>query len=61
MRGTGKTSGSLFSYVDLLRMLARGKPRMLVAIAAVDRVALQILAMSTTKSDYREPAKVAEA
>ena len=45
----------------LSRMLARRKPRMLVAIALANQMARQIWAMMTTKSDYRDPAQVADA
>jgi len=45
----------------LSRMLARRKPRMLVAIALANRMARQIWAMLTTMTDYRDPAQVAEA
>lgn len=45
----------------LSRMMARRKPRMLVAIALANRMARQIWAMLTTNSDYRDPAQVAEA
>jgi transposase len=44
----------------LSRMLARRKPRMLVAIALANRMARQIWAMLTTMTDYRDPAQVAE-
>lgn len=45
----------------LSRMLARRKPRMLVAIALANRMARQIWAMLTTMTDYRDPAQVVEA
>ncbi|MFC6499680.1 IS110 family transposase [Gemmobacter lanyuensis] len=45
----------------LSRMLARRKPRMLVAIALANRMARQIWAMLTTKSDYQDPAPVTAA
>ena len=44
----------------LARMLAR-KPKMLVAIALANKMALQIWAMLTKNEDYKDPAPMAAA